>query len=133
MRASVETLRRRITTDRDLSSFWEYFLDNLANDPHFIDAGEPCEAPELEDLLEIVGRHVYGKPKVRVEDGFWIRLREYDLIHGGCSIENRMTTAIYFPSLKLGVAGFHTSGSNVVFSRFSPADLKRLTVRGPVQ
>jgi hypothetical protein len=82
-------------------------------------------APDLEGLLEIVGRHVYGRAKVRVEDSLWIRLRDYDLIHGSCSIQNRLTTANYFPGLKLGVAGFHTSGSSMIFSRFSPSDLTR--------
>jgi hypothetical protein len=133
MSACIETLRRRISTDQDLSSFWKYFLDNLANDPHFIDSGQPCEAPYLEDLLEMVGRHVYGKSKVRVADSLWIGLRDYDLIHGTCSIQNRMTGAIYFPGLKIGVAGFHTSGSRMVYSRFSPPDLTRLPVRGTVQ
>ena len=129
---SIATLRARLSTDKNLSTFWNYFLD-LAMEPEFIAAGEPCSSPELESTLELVGRQVYGKPKVRIEDGRWLALREYDLVHGVCTIERRLASAVYFPGLKMGVSGFQKSGANLVFSRFSPPDLGRMEGRGGVQ
>jgi hypothetical protein len=129
----VATLRRRITTDRDLSKFWDYFLDNVAKNVEFQAAGEPCAAPRLEDSLQLIGRSVFGKPSVRITNAMWLLLPEHGLIHGTCTVEKRLAMALYFPEEKVGIAGIHRQGSNVVYARFTPPDLSRIPTKSAVQ
>jgi hypothetical protein len=131
---TIETLRRKLSDDRDLSKIWEYFLDRFASDPEFRSAGEPRAAPELEVMLELVGRSVWGKARTEVRIGSWLEVREYSLIHGTCMVERFPASALYFPDLGKGVEGLHTSSATeMVWARFSLRDLAGMPTTSPTQ
>jgi hypothetical protein len=67
----VETLRRKIATEKEIAKIWEYFFDGFTGSPGFMEAGETCGCRELDDRLELMGRHAFGKPRVVVSDQAW--------------------------------------------------------------
>jgi hypothetical protein len=134
----VETLRRKIATEKEIARIWEYFFDEFTGSPGFMEAGETCECRELDDRLELIGRHAFGKPRVVVSDQAWGHVRECDgvpvgLIHGSCSLEGRLASAIWLPDLSFGVACIMESGATVKYARFKPGDLAGMPARPGVQ
>jgi hypothetical protein len=134
----VASLRRKLMAEKDLAKVWKYFLDTFADSPGFMKAGAACECKELDERMELVGRHVYGKAGARVSDQAWAEVREcegvaVELIHGACRVEGKLATAIWFPELSLGVAGFPGGGGKMQYARFKPADIASMPAKPGVQ
>ena len=65
--------------------------------------------------------------------GLWLQVPGHGLIHGSCSVEGCVTTALYFPHIKTGVAAIRRGGSNIMHVRFSPPDLTRIPASSGIQ
>jgi hypothetical protein len=67
----VETLRRKLVEEKEIEKIWQYFFDEFADSPGFLAAGQSCECRELDERIELVGRHLFGKARTRVSDQVW--------------------------------------------------------------
>ena len=129
----IATLRNLLPAAAGISDVWNYFFDHLATNPDFLDASEPCKSADLESKIEVAARSIFGKAKTRVKHGLWLQVPAHGLIHGSCSVEGCVTTALYFPDIQTGVAAIQRGGSSIMQVRFSPPDLARIPASSGIQ
>ena len=99
----LETLRFKISTAKDFSEVFEYFFDHFGEDPKFFDAGEPAENDLLLQLLGQIGGQIFKTDRVKLDNLRLIRVKEYNFIHGGMTINGAMANVIYCEDLQQGL------------------------------
>jgi hypothetical protein len=116
----LQTLKRMLTTAREFSSVFAYFLDHFGESPEFIALGERTDSPFLETVLAEIGKELFGK-EVQVQDVLLTRLAEQGFIHGACSLGGTLANVLYFEDVRMGllvvVLSFDTNETRLV--RFS--------------
>ena len=117
----LKTLRDKIATSKVFADVFEYFYDHFGETPEFFDAGEPVEDELLQGLLGQVGGALFKTDKVRLQNMRLIRIKEYNFIHGGMTINGAMANVIYCDDLKQGIVAIHIPAKNqpTQFIRFS--------------
>jgi hypothetical protein len=121
----LRTLKQKLTTAKEFSAVFTYFLDHFGEDPEFIAQGERTDSPFLEAVLAEVGKELFGKA-VRVADVLLTRLPEHGFIHGACTLDGRLANVLYFEDVCTGllaiIASFTANDTKLV--RFSGRPLQ---------
>jgi hypothetical protein len=117
----LETLKQKLTTAKEFTPVFTYFLDHFGENPDFIALGERADSPFLEGVLAQIGKELFGK-EVRVEDVLLTRLAEQQFIHGACSLGGRLANVLYFEDVRMGLL--------VVIMSFGSSDTKLVRFTG---
>jgi hypothetical protein len=121
----LHTLKQKLTTAKEFSAVFTYFLDHFGEDPEFIEQGERTHSPFLESVLAEVGKQLFGK-EVRVADVLLTRLPEYEFIHGACTLGGKLGNVLYFEDVRTGLL--------VVLSSLASSETKLVRFSGrPLQ
>jgi hypothetical protein len=83
----------------ELSQPMIYFFDHLARDPVFLQQSVPGN-PELDDVLDAVGRYVLGLPEPLSMRRFF---RNGELWHGCCAFGATPATVLYHGGVDIGL------------------------------
>jgi len=121
----LETLKEKLANAKDFKVSLQYFFDHFGMDPGFIALGRRVENPLLDALILQVGEMLF-KRKVKAHDWLLTEIPEYQFLHGGGLIHDRMATLIFFADLNLGLLAIMTGPSlgNVLLTRFSLAKIE---------
>jgi hypothetical protein len=116
----LDSLKEKLVTARDFGRVFDFFLRNFGEKPEFLTLGESVRAPDLEELLRQIGRQMFGGD-VPLGDLRMLRLPEQGFIHGGCSLNGRLATVIYFEDIQTGLLAVAASVSppETKLARFS--------------
>lgn len=118
--ALLESLKQKLSEEKDLSSVWSFYMDNFADYQEFTNLGEPTKNPLLEAAVTQICQQMYGR-QVAVRDLLLIRLADYQFVHGPFIIGGRIGGVIYFEEKQMGlvVVAELPPSEEVKYSRFS--------------
>ena len=114
----LETLKHKLTTAKEFSEVFAYFLDHFGEDPGFIALGERTDSPFLEGMLAQIGEQMFGR-KVHVGNVLLTLLPEQQFIHGTCTLNGRLTTVLYFEDITTGLLAVILTASDTKLARFT--------------
>jgi hypothetical protein len=117
----LETLKHKLTTAKEFSPVFAYFLDHFGEEPAFIALGERTDSPFLEAMLAQIGEQMFGR-KTHVRDVLLTRLSEQQFIHGTCTLNGKLTSVLYFEDIRTGLLA--------VIMSITPSDTKLVRFTG---
>jgi hypothetical protein len=123
----LQKLKYRLTTEKDLSKIWLYYMDHFADHAEFTDLGEPVHNTYLQAVIQEICQQLFGK-NIKTTDLLLIHLSSHQFTHGPIQIQGRIGGMIYFEDLKTGLLAISaTPGSDLIkYSRFSVPNLPGL-------
>ncbi|NDJ25757.1 hypothetical protein GS682_30065 [Nostoc sp. B(2019)] len=116
-----QELKRKLTSEADLSNIWLFYMDHFADHAEFTDLGEPAYNEYLDGVIQKTCEQMFGRA-VKITDFLLIYIAEYGLFHGLFQVERRIGGVIYFDDLKIGliaVSEDYPPTDAVKYSRFS--------------
>lgn len=114
----LKQLQSRIDRDKDLGEFWEFYMSHFADHPEFLDFGGRVENPFLSEIIPRLSETmVKKKPRTML----FIRIPEYNFIHGSFQLPNKIGAFVYFEKKLKGVVAISdlTGSGMTKFSRFT--------------
>ena len=102
--AKIQDLKRQLAICTNFASFWEYYLDNFADDPEFMNLGQPMDTAPMHRILGEIAVRALGKPAVALVNPMLIEQPESGLIHGYCTVSEYMMCIRFFLYMDLGMA-----------------------------
>jgi hypothetical protein len=116
--SKLAVLKEKLRTARQFREIVDYFLDEIAAAPGFMDQGERVAHPFLEAVVTQVGSQCFSD-NVRVFGLLLTRIPDYKFIHGGCMVNGHPGTMIFFEDLQMGLFTLAIAGKETKFARFS--------------
>jgi hypothetical protein len=115
----LEELKRVMTSAKDLSKIFYYFLDHFGEDEAFLELGKPGPHKELESLMSVTAGQML-KTTVIVMENLLIAVPGTQFIHGACRINGRPANVLYFEDIQVGLLVMLPVGKGPMLqSRFS--------------
>lgn len=111
-------LQQRFVSATDFGDFWNYFLDNFAEKPAFMEMGAAAETHQMEVLVAYIAGKMLGKV-VEPEGMVLAKIPEAGLVHGACKIDGDMTCVLYFEAIEKGMVVVSKLGGKTNFARFT--------------
>ena len=111
-------LRKRFVAATDFADFWNYFLDNYAEKPAFMNLGAPAETQQMEVLVAYIAGKMLGKV-VEPEGMCLAKIPEAGLVHGACKVDGDMTCVLYFETIEKGLIVISKMSGQTNFARFT--------------
>ncbi len=106
----LDILRLMMSTETDLQTIFEYFLDHFGENEEFISLGKPLtdQHHPLLSVIHTVAQEIFAKYKMkanplRLEHLLLIHVPDHKLIHGGMLLQGHMANVLYFEDLKVGL------------------------------
>ena len=96
-------LRERMVHPTDYELALNYFLEEFAGDPAFVNASEPDDAPHLLAVLAHVASKALER-KVAFDEAKLFQLREHRFYHGNAAVAGRVMLFFYFRDADTGIA-----------------------------
>jgi hypothetical protein len=119
----LATLKQKLQSAKSFSDVYTYFLDHFGEDPAFIALGDQAGGdPFLEAVFAEVGRQLFGGHAVTLSEIRWTRLPEHHFLHGGCQMNGKLATVLYFDDVHVGLLA--------ILWCFSPAETKFVRFTG---
>jgi hypothetical protein len=116
----LSTLKDKLMEAKDFREPWNYFFDHFGDDPEFMmKAGKRADDTVLKQVIAHVGQELFNTPKVSVTNMLLTEIPKYHFIHGGCFIQGRMATLIFFDDIDMGLLAVSMGGHETMFARFS--------------
>ncbi|MDZ8189441.1 MAG: hypothetical protein RMX96_31965 [Nostoc sp. ChiSLP02] len=116
-----QELKQKLTLEADLSNIWLFYMDRFAEQPEFIELGEPNYNQYLNNVLQKTCQQMFGRA-VKITDFFSIYIAEHHFFHAPFQVERRIGGVIYFEDIKVGliaVSADYPPTDAVKYSRFS--------------
>ncbi len=98
----LETLKDKLVHTTDFGKVWEYFLDHFGEDPDFIAHSEETRDAFLEAVLVQVGGQLFPG-KVELANLLLTRVPGHGFLHGGCTLNGKLTNVLYFEDVRMGL------------------------------
>jgi hypothetical protein len=117
----LRQLKEKLIEDKDLSKIWDFYMDEFADRPEFLDYGQPTANPFLEAVVPAVCRSIFGR-EMKITHLLIIHIPEYQFYHAPFSAEKRMGGVIYFADNDKGllaVTAHFPPTAEVKYSRFT--------------
>ena len=103
--AMLNTLKEKLLHPKDWEQALFYFFDHFANEKAFIEMGKKAKIPIFETLIGELCLDLFRQSPVKIEELQVFKVKEFDLIHGGCFVGNHFIVFIYLTKLHRGVFG----------------------------
>ncbi|BCL39728.1 hypothetical protein [Nostoc sp. MS1] len=116
-----QELKQKLTLEADLSVIWSFYMDYFADDPEFIELGEPKYNEYLDAVIHKTGEQIFGRV-IKITGFLPIYIAEYGFFHAPFWAEQRIGGVIYFEDIKVGliaVSADYPPTDEVKYSRFS--------------
>lgn len=127
-----DDLRREFAAATDFSKFWDYFLDNWALNPGFMDMGGPAHTEEFMVLVKYIADRMFGR-KTSPSNMRLIKVPEARMAHGVCMLEGGMAGIVYFEDLEMGLLAAPTPDGRTNYARFMfKVPMSEKSARAPV-
>jgi hypothetical protein len=117
-----EHLKREFATATDFSSFWNWFLDDWASRPGFMQLGAPAYVEEMEVLIMRIASKMVGDLAMPANTRL-VKIPEAKLVHGSCLVNKQICCVLYFEDLEMGLF--------VMSSKTGKTDYARFTLKQP--
>jgi hypothetical protein len=117
----LQELQEKLMRETDLSSVWEYYMDNFADLPELVEMSQRKSNKFLEALIPQVCSQIFGR-KVKVTNLLLVTLAEHYFYHAPFFADGRIGAFIYFEDINMGmlaVSAHNPSTGLTMFSRFS--------------
>lgn len=116
----LTSLEQMLHEAKQFSDIWDYFLAHFGENREFIALGERADDEVLEQVLQQVGRQLFGR-EVRVREMRLKRIPEYRFLHGSVLLEGKLASVIYFEEPQKGVLAvfWGSPASKVKYVRFT--------------
>lgn len=111
-------LKEKLQAAHEFRDVVNYFLDEVATQPGFLDWGHPVQHPFLESIITQVAQQCLPPP-VQIMGLILTRLPEQAFIHGGCIVNGHPGTMLYFEDLQMGLFTLAITGTATKFARFT--------------
>lgn len=123
--AAIDALKVALAKKSQISDVFTQFFDTLGENPAFLAMGTSSEPPErvlpaLQSLASQVFPNAPSNHAVRV-DLRMVRIAHQGFWHGGCTINGKIGTLLFFEDLEMSAIALHRGGSDVLYSRFTIA------------
>jgi len=122
----LQELKKLLMTGDDFNATYRFFFDNFS-DRAFFGLGRKAKNPIIKATLESVRGQMFGE-EGKVSLLKLINIPSARFYHGGCTINGRMATVIYFEDIEMGMVAIAMSltSGQMHYARFSttrvPAD-----------
>lgn len=117
----LQELKQKLTLEADLSAIWSFYMDHFADDPKFIELGEPKYNEYLDAVIHKTVEQMFGRA-IKINGFFPIYIAQYSFFHAPFWVERRIGGVIYFEDIKIGliaVSADYPPTDVVKYSRFS--------------
>lgn len=116
----LEELKRQLVHTRDFREVWDFFLDEFATNPEFIELGEPYRHEEMELALAQIGLQMFPSDQTATAIRL-IRLEDQGFIHGNVNVDGRVGGVLYFEDIHVGLVAVsdHFPSDETKMARFS--------------
>ncbi|MDY6899650.1 MAG: hypothetical protein SWZ49_16465 [Cyanobacteriota bacterium] len=117
----LEELKQILTSEKDLSKIWDFYMDNFADHAEFTDLGHPAKNRYLDTVVRKTCQEMFGN-KIKITNFLLIKIAKYKFFHGPFQVDGRIGGVIYFEDINIGLLAVSADSSNngmVKYSRFS--------------
>ncbi len=117
----LEELKQILTSEKDLSKIWDFYMDHFADHPEFTDLGNPAKNKYLDTVVRKTCQEMFGN-KIKITNSLLIKIAKYKFFHGPFQVDGRIGGVIYFEDINIGLLAVSADSSNngmVKYSRFS--------------
>jgi hypothetical protein len=122
----LSTLEKKLVESTRFGDVMNWFYDQVAADPHFMDYGAAARQPRLEQMIGIVGQQLFpDSPLVELKDMVLVELPEHGFVHGSFAIRGRPASVIYFKGIEMGLLTVAMPGESKLI-RFSTKALRSI-------
>jgi len=128
----LKRLKIKLTTEKDFSDIWLFYMDHFADKPEFTEVGHPAENEQLQAILRQTCEYMLGR-KIKVHDLLLIHIPEYQFFHGPFHIDSGIGGMIYYEDIQTGMLALteFPPCDIVKYSRFSAAS--RVLIKDPYE
>jgi hypothetical protein len=118
----IATLKHSLLHSKNFAEVQDYFLTHFAEDPQFLNLGQPVQSKLLETIFRQLIEQAFKSSK-NMSSLLFIRVPEYQFIHGTGFVEGRVLTAFFFEEESVGLAAMASlaPGGETNFARFKAA------------
>jgi len=122
----LDTLKTKMTTNDDFKETFDFFFDNFAEDPDFMESGSPVENEMLMQAAKTIARRMLGEEQVTLSNFMLMGLPDFHFFHGVGFVNRYMFNIFYFDDIDTGMAAcaaFPPGNSETKMSRFTCSEL----------
>jgi hypothetical protein len=117
----LEELKQVLTSEKDLSKIWDFYMDHFADHAEFTDLGHPAKNKYLDTVVRKTCQEMFGS-KIKITNSLLIKIAKYKFFHGPFQVDGRIGGVIFFEDINIGLLAVSEDNSNngiVKYSRFS--------------
>ncbi len=128
----LKRLKIKLTTEKEFSNIWLFYVDNFMNKPEFNAAGHPVEKKELHSILKQTCRYMLGR-EIKIHDFLIFHIPDYQFFHGAFHIDSGLGGIIYYEDIQMGLLALTElcDYGIVKYSRFTAAN--RVLIKDPYE
>ena len=121
----LNSLRKKLLEEKDLSKVWTYFMDNYGENPDFHEQNIPSEPNELlNQFIVQIGEQIFQRSFKAVKITLF-KVPNQHFIHGAVFFNGLPGNVIYFEDIHVGLLSVTKSllTMETMFSRFTAAQV----------
>ncbi|MEO1132228.1 MAG: hypothetical protein AAFX40_05910 [Cyanobacteria bacterium J06639_1] len=122
----LQDLKHKLLREQSLSTVWEFYMDNFADLPEFIEEGDRAEREILDALIREICHQLFGDAFV-IQDTMTIYIPAYEFYHGPLLVSDRIGGFIYFEDVRMGMVAIEEAPRNgrVKYARFADSTIPK--------
>ncbi|MBX2893121.1 MAG: hypothetical protein KF734_19580 [Saprospiraceae bacterium] len=126
--AKLATLEEKLLHPDDWDQAINYFFDHFGTEPAFLELSKKTRLPIILTMMGEIGKKLFQKEAVALVNPMMFKVKEFNMIHGTCIIEERLITFVYLMNIHKGVFSIANLQTNKVehCSRVSALPLTEL-------
>lgn len=117
----LQELKEKLTSEKDFSNIWNFYMDRFADHPEFTDLGNPAKNKYLDTVVRKTCQEMFGN-KIKITNSLLIKIAKYKFFHGPFQVDGRIGGVIYFEDINIGLLAVsvdYPATDMVKYSRFS--------------
>jgi len=129
---SLFELKKKLITEDDFSSMWEFFLDHFGEDDEFLARGHkvpPADFPITKVAVAAALATMYSEVDLRGTTKFAdiqpIHIPEEQFLHGAIHLGTTFGVFLYFEDVDVGLVYVYAGDDLSKFARISPTSAVR--------
>jgi hypothetical protein len=126
MKERLDRLRELLQTASDFRQAWDYFHEELVQDPAFLQLGQPASSRRLEAVLGAVGSRLLGR-ELRPQHPMLLHFQDLSFWHGSCGLGGYVAVCFHFEDIDHGLVGIMKglTSHEILLARLSLLEMRK--------
>jgi hypothetical protein len=112
--AKLAVLEQKLLHPDDWDQAMSYFFDHFGTEQEFLQMSKKTRLPIILTMMGEIGKQLFHKETLTLVNPMMFKVREYNIIHGTCVIEDRLFTFVYLMNIHKGVFSIANLETNKV-------------------